>query len=60
MNAISDAIKYIETATQILDEHIKDPYNFNSSYCCDFEIKSWELLRIANEIKYLSNRYAVQ
>lgn len=60
MNAISDAINLIETATQILDQHVKDPINYNLDYSNDFEVKSWELFKIANDIKYISNRYAVQ
>lgn len=60
MNAISDAIKYIEEATKILDQHIENPHNYNSKYSNDFEIKSLELFKIANDIKCLSNRYAVR
>lgn len=59
MNAIDEAIKHLETATSIIDEHIRDPKNYNTIYCNDFEIKSWELFQIINDIKYISNRYAV-
>ncbi len=59
MNAMSEVINYIETATKILDEHVRDPKNFNTIYANDFELKSWELFKIMNEIKYISNRYGV-
>lgn len=59
MNAMSDVIQYLETATKILDEHVKNPQNYNTIYANDFELKSWELFKIANDLKYISNRYGV-
>jgi hypothetical protein len=59
MNAIQDAVEYIEAAIKILDAHANNPKNYNNIYAADFELKSWELYKIANEIKNTSNRYGV-
>lgn len=59
MNAMSDVIEYLEKATAMLEEKSKEPQNYNSIYANDFELKSWELFKIANELKYISNRYGV-
>lgn len=59
MNAISEAIINIENAVRILEEHAENPANYNDIYANDFELKSGELFKIANDIKYISNRYGV-
>ncbi len=59
MNAISEALDYIEKASRILEEHANNPMNFNSIYSEEFELRSYELFVIANAIKYTSNRYGV-
>ncbi len=59
MNAITEALQHLENATKILDDHVKNPMNYNTIYCNDFELKSWELFKIINEIKYISNRYSI-
>jgi hypothetical protein len=59
MNAIQEALEYIDKASKILEEHVNNPKNFNSIYANDFEIKSYELFVIANSIKCTSNRYGV-
>lgn len=59
MNTINEALHYIENATKILDDHVNDPKNYNTIYCNDFELKSWELFKIMNEIRHISNRYAI-
>ena len=59
MNAIKQAVEYIEIASRILDEHANTPQNYNDIYSNDLELKSWELFKIANEVKQLCNRYGV-
>lgn len=59
MNAISQAVEYIDRATKILEEHANSPQNYNCIYANDFELKSWELFKIANEVRHISNIYGV-
>lgn len=59
MNAVTQALEHLENANKILEDHIQNPMNYNAGYCCDFELKSWELFKIINEIKYISNIYAI-
>lgn len=59
MNAISEAIEKLQDAVIILDEHAKNPQNYNAYYAYDFEMIGWELSKYINDIKYISNRYGV-
>ena len=59
MNAINEALDYIEKASKILEDHANNPGNYNSIYAEEFEVRSYELFVIANAIKYTSNRYGV-
>jgi len=59
MNTINEALIHLETATKILEDHANNPKNYNNIYSNDFELKSWEIFKITNEIRHISNRYAI-
>lgn len=59
MNAISEAIQKLHDATKIIEHHINEPQNYNSTYTNDFEVIAWEIYRQTNDLKHIANRYGV-
>ena len=59
MNAITDAIKNLETMSRALENHANDPENYNSSYSSYLEIMSWEMHKQASDLKEMSYIYGL-
>ena len=60
MNAISEAIKNLETSTQALDKFVNNPEHYNSVYSTYLEVISWEMHKHANELKQIQDQYGMQ
>jgi hypothetical protein len=59
MSPISEAIKNLEVASRILEQHAAEPQNHNAAYSDSFELISWEIYKHINEVKHISNIYGV-
>ena len=59
MIPVSEAIKNLEVASKILEQHALEPQNHNSDYADSFELISWEIYKYVNEIRNISNIYGV-
>ena len=59
MNAISEAIKNLESSSQALEKFVNDPKHYNSEYSRYLEVLSWEMHRHTNELREIEYRYGV-
>jgi len=53
MNAINEAIKNLETTSQVLERAANKPENYNTAFAQYLEIMGWEMHKHANELKQL-------
>ncbi len=57
MNAITDAIKNLESSSKALESFANKPENYNTDYAGYLELMSWEMLRKANQLKEMNTLY---